>query len=55
VLLMAAVILALNVILGMIGFAPGAGQVTVAWEAHLAGFIAGMLLIGPTARLIARG
>lgn len=54
-LTMAGVILALNVVFGLLGYTPGAGQVTVAWEAHLAGFIAGMLLIGPLARAIARG
>lgn len=33
---------------------PGAGGAGVAWEAHLAGFLAGVLLIGPFARLAGR-
>ena len=44
----------INVVLGMIGFAPGMGQVTIAWEAHLAGYLAGLLMIGPLARLLRR-
>ena len=34
---------------------PGTGGAGVAWEAHLAGFLAGVLLIGPFARLAGRG
>jgi membrane associated rhomboid family serine protease len=33
------------------GWVPGAGGAGVAWEAHLAGFLAGALLIGPFALL----
>lgn len=33
---------------------PGAGGAGVAWEAHLAGFLAGAILIGPFARLAGR-
>lgn len=33
------------------GFAPGSGGVPVAWEAHIAGYAAGLFLIGPFARL----
>jgi membrane associated rhomboid family serine protease len=33
------------------GFLPGAGNAGVAWEAHLAGFAVGVLLIGPLSRL----
>jgi len=33
---------------------PGTGGAGVAWEAHLAGFIAGVVLIGPFARLAGR-
>jgi membrane associated rhomboid family serine protease len=32
------------------GFLPGAGNAGVAWEAHIAGFIVGVLLVGPFAR-----
>ena len=49
-----AVWLVLNMVLGLIGFAPGMGRVSIAWEAHLGGFVVGLLLIGPVARLIAR-
>ena len=39
----------INVIMALTGGAliPGAGDAGVAWEAHLAGFLAGVLLIGP--------
>jgi membrane associated rhomboid family serine protease len=40
-----------NVILGVTGLTPGAAGVPVAWQAHLAGYLAGVLLIGPFARL----
>jgi membrane associated rhomboid family serine protease len=36
---------------GATGLLPGTGGAGVAWEAHLAGFLAGALLIGPFARL----
>ena len=42
---------ALNVVLGVIGFAPGMGPASIAWEAHLAGYFIGLLLIGPWAAL----
>ena len=40
-----------NVILGVSGLTPGAMGMPVAWQAHLAGYAAGLLLIGPFARL----
>jgi len=40
-----------NVILGVTSLTPGAAGVPVAWQAHLAGYLAGVLLIGPFARL----
>jgi membrane associated rhomboid family serine protease len=45
--------LAINLIIALVGgaFLPGAGNAGVAWEAHLAGFAVGVLLIGPFARL----
>lgn len=46
---------AVNLILAVVGFAPGAGDAKIAWEAHLAGFLAGVLLIGFVARLARRG
>lgn len=41
----------INLIMAVTGGAliPGAGEAGVAWEAHLAGFAAGVLLIGPFA------
>jgi membrane associated rhomboid family serine protease len=48
--------LVINLIIAVVGgsFLPGAGSAGVAWEAHLAGFVAGVLLIGPFARLAPR-
>ena len=38
------------------GFAPLVGEgASVAWEAHLIGYAAGLLLVGPVARLLGRG
>ena len=48
---MSLAILALNVVTGLIGFAPGVEGAQIAWEAHAFGFIAGLLLIGPLARV----
>lgn len=42
---------AVNLIIAFVGFAPGLGEGRVAWEAHLIGFFAGLLLVGPFARL----
>jgi membrane associated rhomboid family serine protease len=44
-----------NVVLGVSGLTPGAMGMPVAWQAHLAGYAAGVLLIGPFARLAGRG
>jgi membrane associated rhomboid family serine protease len=38
-----------NVVLGVSGLTPGAAGVVVAWQAHILGFVAGVLLIGPFA------
>jgi membrane associated rhomboid family serine protease len=48
--------LAINLIIALVGgsFLPGAGGAGVAWEAHIAGFVVGVLLIGPFARLTPR-
>jgi membrane associated rhomboid family serine protease len=54
VLGMAAIWAALNLVLGLIGFAPGMGKVTVAWECHMVGYLVGLLLIGPATRLLGR-
>lgn len=45
---------AINLFIAFTGFAPGTNGAVVAWEAHLAGFGAGVLLIGLFARLLPR-
>lgn len=50
-LLMAAVVMAINMVVGLIGLAPGAEGARVAWEAHAFGFVTGALLIGPWSSL----
>ncbi len=45
----------INVILGLTGLTPGAGGAPVAWQAHIAGYFAGLLLIGIFIRLAGRG
>jgi membrane associated rhomboid family serine protease len=54
VLAIGAATIVANLLVAGTGLAPGLGGSTIAWEAHLGGFLAGVLLIGPTARL-ARG
>lgn len=46
-LTMAAVIMALNLITGLVGLAGISPGSRIAWEAHAFGFVAGALLIGP--------
>jgi membrane associated rhomboid family serine protease len=36
-----------NVLLGLMHYAPGIGDALVGWEAHIAGYLTGLLLIGP--------
>lgn len=43
--------MAVNAVIGLIGLAPGADGARIAWEAHAFGFVTGLLLIGPLARL----
>jgi membrane associated rhomboid family serine protease len=38
---------AVNLIFAVAGFAPGIGEGAMAWEAHLIGYAAGLVLIGP--------
>ena len=40
-----------NIVFGISGLTPGAAGMPVAWQAHIVGFLAGLLLIGPFARL----
>ena len=44
-------IMAVNAVVGLLGFAPGMEGAQIAWEAHAFGFVAGALLIGPWSRL----
>lgn len=41
----------INGVMGTLHYAPGIGEVRVAWEAHIIGYFAGLLLIGPFAAL----
>ncbi len=43
--------IAINALLGVSGLTPGAGGAPVAWEAHIVGYFAGLLLIGIFGRL----
>ncbi len=54
VIRMAIVWMAVNAATGLIGFAPGAGGATIAWEAHAFGFLFGILAIGPMGGLFVR-
>jgi len=45
--------LVVNLLIAVLGFAPGFGGVAVAWDVHLAGFVIGVLLVGPAVRLFA--
>ncbi len=47
----AAAIMVVNVVVGLLGFAPGMEGVRIAWEAHAFGFVTGALLVGPWAAL----
>jgi membrane associated rhomboid family serine protease len=56
VMQMGAAWLAINVIMALSGnlLIPGGGDAVVGWEAHVTGFVAGVLLIGPFAWLAGR-
>ncbi len=41
-----------NLLMALTGLAPGTGGIAIAWEAHLFGYAAGLLLIGPAARIM---
>lgn len=47
--------MAVNVVVGLIGYAPGVQGAQIAWEAHAVGFVVGILAIGPLARLFGKG
>jgi membrane associated rhomboid family serine protease len=46
-------LLIVNLLIAVLGssLVPGAGGAGIAWEAHLVGFLAGVLLIGPFAKV----
>lgn len=50
----AVVLMTLNVLVGLIGLAPGAIGLPIAWEAHAVGFFFGLLTIGPVSRIAGR-
>jgi membrane associated rhomboid family serine protease len=54
VLTMAIAFLGANVIIALVGWAPGAGDARVAWEAHLGGYTAGLLLFEPLLAALGR-
>jgi membrane associated rhomboid family serine protease len=39
----------INAMMGALHYAPGIGEVHIAWEAHIAGYFAGLLLVRPFA------
>ncbi len=47
--------MAVNAVVGLIGYVPGAAGAGIAWEAHAVGFVVGILAIGPLARLAKAG
>lgn len=51
-LTMAGAWILVNVLVSATGIAPGSGGAPIAWQAHLGGFAAGLLLIGPFDRLM---
>lgn len=56
VLGMGAIWFAINAVVGVLGsgLLPGSENATVAWEAHIAGFVAGVLVFGPFAWIARR-
>ena len=49
--------IAVNLLVGLLagGLMPGTGGAAIAWEAHIAGFFAGVLVVGPFAWFARRG
>lgn len=46
-----AALMAVNLAVGLIGFAPGVDAGGIAWEAHAVGYLFGLLAIGPWAKV----
>lgn len=53
-LAMAAAWILINALVSLTGIAPGSGGAPIAWQAHLGGFAAGLLLVGLFDRLLRR-
>jgi membrane associated rhomboid family serine protease len=51
VLSTSAILMAVNLAVGLIGLVPGAEGASIAWEAHAFGYLFGLLAIGPWTRL----
>ena len=49
---MGAAWIVINLVFGLTTLTPGADGMQIAWQAHLAGYFAGLLLIGPFARAL---
>jgi membrane associated rhomboid family serine protease len=49
---MAAAWIIVNLLMALTGLAPGTGGAAIAWEAHLFGYAAGLVLIGPAVRIM---
>ena len=47
IMLWSAIWIAINIVAGVTGLGAGPGPHAIAWEAHLGGYIAGLLLTGP--------
>lgn len=47
-------LMAVNLAVGLIGFAPGVDAGGIAWEAHAVGYLFGLLAIGPWAKAFGR-
>ena len=54
VLSMAAAWILVNLIIAVVGLGAVTGGAPIAWQAHLAGYAVGLLLVGPFARLLRR-
>jgi|SRR6185312_15366329 len=54
VLAMAGAFVVANLIVAVVGWAPGAGDAQVAWQAHLGGYAAGLVLFAPTLAILRR-
>lgn len=54
VMMLGGAFVVLNLIVAVVGWAPGAGDAKVAWEAHLGGYLAGLVLLAPTLAVIRR-